>query len=70
MTLGKSTYSESVFDKLDHSPMATFTQLCFGAFALFGCGDNFLHAMMAHKIMEWALVFGLVLKQLPTNKTS
>ena len=48
--------------------MATFIHLCFRALALFGCDDNGLHAMMVHGITDWALVIGLVLEQLPTNK--
>ena len=47
-TLRKDAYS--VLDKLDHFPMATFIQLCFGVFALFGYDDNALHAMMVHSL--------------------
>ena len=57
-----------MLDKLDHFPMATLIQLCFGAFALFGYDVNALHTMMVHGITNWALVIGLVLEQLPTNK--
>ena len=66
MTLGKST--NSVLDELDHFPSVTFVQLCSGAFALIGCGDQVFYALMVHGITEWALMVGLVLEQLPTNK--
>ena len=65
-TLGKSTHVAR--DELDHFPLVTFIQLCIGAFALIGCGENVLHAILTHDIMEWTLVIGLVLKQLPSDK--
>ena len=66
MTLGKSTHV--MRDELNHFPLVTFIQLCIGAFALIGCGENVLHAIVTHGIMEWILVIGLVLEQLPTHK--
>ena len=66
MTLGKSTHV--MRNELNHFPLVTFIQLCIGAFALIGCGENVLHAIVTYDIMEWILVIGLVLEQLPTHK--
>ena len=66
MTLGKSIHV--MRDELNHFPLVTFIQLCIGAFALIECGENVLHAIVTHDIMEWIFVIGLVLEQLPTHK--
>ena len=55
-------------DESDHFPLVTFIQLCIGPFALIRCGENVLHANLTHDIMEWTLLNGPVLEQLPSDK--
>ena len=65
MMLGKNI--RVMWDELNPFSLVTCIQLYSGALALIGCGENVLHAIVTHDIMEWILVIGLVLEQLPTR---